>query len=967
MKPVLTLLTIALSAIISINVSAANRFWVAAAPSNWNNTANWSNVSGGAGGFSVPGVGDAVTFNNVRVGDCTIDMPGTVLSFTVAAGYTGTIFQGVNIVSTVNNASFASGTFSGSTGNITIGGNVTFSGGVFTGGSGNITIGGNAAFTGGTFSGGSGNMTIGGNFTLNGTTFTSTTAILEFDGDATFTSPTFTNNNGTVRFSATVVTTTIAGTSPVFYNLEFKGNGFNYNITSAGNITLTNSLNLTGVLSYNINTGTIDVQGDINVTNTAAGCAGTGLVNINGAGIQNFTGSGSAGQGALPRLTINKASGSLNLFNFPASSNNFTYTAGTVNAGTSIYCFTNGSANPYTISGSVALNNIEFLAIANQTYSIAAGTTLTANADYIMAGTNRITLNTGNINVNGNIVLSNSSGAGTGTATINIVGAGNETMDGTAIAVSQNILPNVTISKPGGTLTMKGNISVSRNWTYTSGVVDASSFASTVAFGGNSLNVTSAGMSFHNVTVTANTITLTNSMTLNNNLTINAGRLAPVANTVNIAGNWNNFGTGGFTEATSIVNFNGSALQSITTPGGENFTNLTVNNSGAGIQLNNNSTIATLFNMTQGNINLNGNILTLGISVANNGTLNYTTGTLYGTGSFTRWFKTGVIANGSVTGLFPMGTTTDYRPFFVSAPAAGPTTGGTITVAYNDATTNTSIPTYMDGPATIQVRKDLNWAVSTANGLNGGTYNLDVQGTGYGVIGAVSDLRLTLANSVVGAPGVNGGTTSNPQVNRTGLTPANLVNSFFIGSINSVNTPLPITLISFTASVVNGEVVLKWTTAAEINNDYFTIQRSKDVMGWENIQRVEGSGTSGNTKSYSTKDPSPFNGTSYYRLMQTDIDGKSTYSFVESVNLGNKNAEIIIYPNPASDQIKIIFPASGQYEVALLNSNGQLMNHFVEVNGISTVLNVSGMKSGIYFIRISHNGISETRKILINK
>ncbi len=78
-------------------------------------------------------------------------------------------------------------------------------------------------------------------------------------------------------------------------------------------------------------------------------------------------------------------------------------------------------------------------------------------------------------------------------------------------------------------------------------------------------------------------------------------------------------------------------------------------------------------------------------------------------------------------------------------------------------------------------------------------YNLDAQGTGFGLIGAVSDLRLTLINSGIGTPGVNGGTTLNPQVNRTGLSLANLSNSFYIGSINSVSSPLPITLISFTA------------------------------------------------------------------------------------------------------------------------------------------------------------------------
>jgi hypothetical protein len=900
----------------------AARFWVAAGPSNWNNTANWSNVSGGAGGFSVPGIADAVTFNNVRNGDCTIDAPVNVLSITVN-GYTGTITQGANTISTVNNASFSTGTFTG----------------------------------------GSANITIGGNFTLAGTAFTSTTAILEFDGNAAFTSATFVHNNGTVRFKATGGTTTISGNSPAFYQLEFSGQGFSYNITSVGNITVSNSLNLTGVLFFNLNTGTIDVSGDINVTNTAAGCGGTGLVNIVGAGIQNFNGSTVAGAGGLPKFTINKPSGTLNLANFPASSNTFTYTAGTVNAGSSTFCFTNGNASPYTITGSLSFANIEFLAIANQTFTIAAATTLTATGDFTMAGTARLTINTGNINVNGNITLTNTSATGGGSTTIHIIGAGNETMDGTAIAITQNLLPFIIINKPGGTLTLKGNISESRDWTYTSGTVDAASFTSTVIFGGNNLNVTSAGMSFNNILVTGNAITLVNSLTANNNITITGGHIAPVANTINIAGNWNDYGTAGFTEATSTVNFNGSALQTITSPGGENFTNFTVNNSGVGIQLVNNTQIATNLTMTQGNINLNGNTLTLGLSVANNGTLTYSSGTMISTGTFTRWFKTGVIANGSVTGLFPMGTAADYRPFFVSAPVAGPTTGGTISVSYTDATTNTNV-SFADGASTVMVRKDLNWAVTT-NTLAGGTYNLDVQGTGFGLIGAISDLRLTLVNSVTGTAGVNAGTTTNPQINRTGLTLASLSNTFYVGSVNSVSTPLPITLISFKAFPENGEVELEWTTSSETDNAYFTIQRSKDGLGWENIQKITGAGTIANDQSYTAYDQAPYDGVSYYRLMQTDIDGKQTNSFVISVTLGNKPVSISVYPNPARDHIKIDFPSIGRYEVDLLNMAGQSMNNHVVTTSDNLILNLSGLKSGIYIVRIMHEGITESKKISV--
>src|SRR5664279_409225 len=317
MKLIISCLCLVFLLSLSDQTIAANRFWISAIPSNWNNTANWSNVSGGAGGFSVPVAGDAVTFNNVRRGNCLIDVAVNILSLTINAGYTGTITQGAHTMVVANNA--------------------TFSAGIFLGGSSNISI--------------------GGNFTMSGTNFTSTSATLQIDGDPAFTSGVFIHNNGTVKLNATG-TTTISGTSPTFFILEFVGNGFNYNITSTGNITVANSLNISGSSFYNLNTGNIDVLGNINVTNTAAGAGGSASVNIIGAGTQNFTGATAAGLGALPMLTINKPSGTLNLFNFPASSNTFSYIAGTINAGSSTYCFVDGTAATYTISGSLSLNNI---------------------------------------------------------------------------------------------------------------------------------------------------------------------------------------------------------------------------------------------------------------------------------------------------------------------------------------------------------------------------------------------------------------------------------------------------------------------------------------------------------------------------------------------------------------------------------------------------------------------------------
>ncbi len=323
------------------------RDFAGASASNWNNTANWSSTSGGTGGFSVPVAADDVNFDINGPGNCTIDVTVSVKTITVTAGYTGTIAQGASAITTASAASF--------------------SGGGFTGGSANITI--------------------GGNFTLAGTAFVSTSAVLELDNPtAAFTSATFTHNNGTVRLNS-AGGQTLSGASPVFNILELVGAGGTYSISSVGDITVTGSLNFTGAQSYTLNLGIIDVQGNISSSNTNTGCGGTTQININGTGTQNFTGNAvTPGVGALPQLTINDPLGVLNLVNFPSVANNFTYTAGTVIAGTSTFCFTRGSVNNYTISGSLALNNISFVLVNTVTATITAATTLTANGNLTIAG-----------------------------------------------------------------------------------------------------------------------------------------------------------------------------------------------------------------------------------------------------------------------------------------------------------------------------------------------------------------------------------------------------------------------------------------------------------------------------------------------------------------------------------------------------------------------------------------------------
>jgi hypothetical protein len=911
---------------------AAPRFWVSAAASNWNNMANWSATSGGAGGVAVPVGADVVTFDGNGLGNCTINANVGITSINIS-GYTGTISQGANTIAVSTTATFSSGTFTG----------------------------------------GSANITITGVFTLSGAAFTSTTATLEFDNNAVFSSGSFLHNNGTVLFNTNIAGETISGTSPAFYVLDFAGNNRSYTISSLPDITVANNLIISGAGFINLVSGNIDVSGDINVTNSAAGCGGTTLITILGAGTQNFNGNTVAGTGALPQLTINKPSGTLNLANFPGVSNNFTYSAGTVSAGTSTFCFTYESAAAYSIAGSLTLNNLTFDGNNAFTATVTTGTILTVTGTLSTIGAFNVIINTTvadatAIQAQGNISIANTSLASGGNGVILINGTGAQLFSSIS-AASEGEMPYITIQKASGTLTLSGIISEKRSWTYSSGTVDATTNMSTVVFGGNNLTITSAGMSFYNVTFTANTSTLSNSLTVNNNIAINGlSVLAPGANSINIGGNWSEWGAAGFNTATSTVNFDGAALQTITSTaaGGTNFANFMVNNSSTGIQLESSIIIGTALTMTLGNIDLNSNTLTLGTSVANNGTLTYTSGSIIKTGSFTRWLKAAVIASGSVSGLFPVGNINNYQPLFISAPVTAPTTGGTVSLSYTYVSGNTLV-SFPDGASTVAVIKNLNWALTTANGLAGGTYSLDGGGTGLGTIGNVADLRLTLVGSAIGLAGVNAGTIADPQVNTTGISLANLTNTFYIGSVNYSNSDLPLTLISFSASLNSGEVQLNWSIQAEINNDYFTVQRSTNDQSWENIQQFGVDSASSTDSSYIAIDPHPYSGTSFYRLMLTNPDGNEIYSPVRSVILGKGSSIITIYPNPASDHIIILFPTTRSYATSLFNNNGQMMIAPVLSSGKSLELNVSNMGPGIYFIHVDQTGQSETKKVVIYK
>jgi uncharacterized repeat protein (TIGR01451 family) len=147
--------------------------------------------------------------------------------------------------------------------------------------------------------------------------------------------------------------------------------------------------------------------------------------------------------------------------------------------------------------------------------------------------------------------------------------------------------------------------------------------------------------------------------------------------------------------------------------------------------------------------------------------------------------------------------------------------------------------------------------------------------------------------------------------------------------------PLPIDLLAFNSKVRPDRVELNWTTGTEINNDYFTIERSRDLYGWEVMGFVEGAGNSSVPLSYSYSDLRPLDGVGYYRLKQTDFDGKYEYfgPIAAHYDLGLEGLDFKVMKQYTNWVIAV--PNDGVYQVEVYNLQGHRLHSERVENNLS--------------------------------
>jgi len=197
--------------------------------------------------------------------------------------------------------------------------------------------------------------------------------------------------------------------------------------------------------------------------------------------------------------------------------------------------------------------------------------------------------------------------------------------------------------------------------------------------------------------------------------------------------------------------------------------------------------------------------------------------------------------------------------------------------------------------------------------------------------------------------------TWNPISNWWELTfPSNGFSGFFA---MSGSTPLPLTLLSFTGTLQDGDVTLNWETTHESGTRNFIVERSQNQQAFAPVGTVAALNTAG-THDYSYVDKSVSAGTWYYRLKMQDIDGKYTYSTIVAITTQGSVHGLAVYPNPVRDRLFVQMSASRSRKVTIRITDLQgkvLQTQEVQLSrGVNAFsFSTSGLARGVYFISSS--------------
>lgn len=279
-------------------------------------------------------------------------------------------------------------------------------------------------------------------------------------------------------------------------------------------------------------------------------------------------------------------------------------------------------------------------------------------------------------------------------------------------------------------------------------------------------------------------------------------------------------------------------------------------------------------------------------------------------------------------------------------------TSTSINITKNITTTGGSTGTAVDGASggnggvvNITANTSLTVANITARGGNNSHWS-SCQGSGANVNLDGSSITKGTVNTTQGSS-AGGGASCGSKTD---------------GTLSETIIPLPVELLNFSAFKEDELIFITWETAAEINNDYFIVEKSSDGINWKSIKTVSGAGNSFVPITYSIIDPNGCDGNCYYRLKQIDFDGsQTTYKAVLlQGKTQNTKLEVNVYPNPTSDfvDISLLIQENESYTITLTNKLAEIVYQRERnlVKGLNYIrISLTDYCKGSYYLQVYSN------------
>ena len=271
--------------------------------------------------------------------------------------------------------------------------------------------------------------------------------------------------------------------------------------------------------------------------------------------------------------------------------------------------------------------------------------------------------------------------------------------------------------------------------------------------------------------------------------------------------------------------------------------------------------------------------------------------------------------------------------------------------------------------------------VGTSNSAEANSIDIQTNGkiivAGFAFVGAGRDFALVRYNtngSLDNTFDGDGKVTTNINGNDFGYSVKLSGMRIYVGGVSNTNvfalvayqtgSLLPLHLLSFSGRKLNSSIQLNWATENEINTSHFDIERSGTGAGFAKTGEVAAINSSGRND-YTFTDVQPLSGINYYRLKQTDKDGRLTYSPVIRISVNGSELLFTLSPNPANNFINITYPGKKEkVTISIYDVQGKLVKQQTQKAELIIKATVQQLAPGMYFIQLADGDTIQLGKFI---